>query len=221
MASWMVHLRIADILLDNFPGLSPTEFVVGNIAPDSGVPNEDWSVFTPSTVVSHFKLDDSVPKSIHISSFVSQYFTPELQRTYDERQYSFYLGYLTHLLSDVLWSRDIATPTFARQDCENKSEFIWKVKEDWYDLDYLFLKNHPGFRAFSIYENAVGFENTYMDIFSPDAFDNRREYITGFYKEPKENLDRVYPYLNEEQVNRFVSSAAEEILELLSNYIAI
>ena len=55
MASWMVHLRIADRLLDQFPDLSPIEFIVGNIAPDSGVPNEDWSAFSPPTSVSHFK----------------------------------------------------------------------------------------------------------------------------------------------------------------------
>lgn len=36
MASWMVHLRIGDILLDHLPDLEATEFVVGNIAPDSG-----------------------------------------------------------------------------------------------------------------------------------------------------------------------------------------
>lgn len=30
MASWMVHLRIADKLLDNVPDLSPVEFIVGN-----------------------------------------------------------------------------------------------------------------------------------------------------------------------------------------------
>ena len=42
MASWMVHLRIADILLDQLPGLRPVEFIVGNLAPDSGVPNADW-----------------------------------------------------------------------------------------------------------------------------------------------------------------------------------
>ena len=58
MASWMVHLRIADKLLDRIPGLSPVEFIVGNIAPDSGVPNGDWSAFHPSTRVSHFKSAD-------------------------------------------------------------------------------------------------------------------------------------------------------------------
>ena len=49
MASWMIHLRIADKLLDRIPGLSPIEFIMGNMAPDSGVPNADWSAFSPST----------------------------------------------------------------------------------------------------------------------------------------------------------------------------
>ena len=42
MASWMVHLRIADCLLDRLSEtgkIDDTAFVVGNIAPDSGVPN--------------------------------------------------------------------------------------------------------------------------------------------------------------------------------------
>lgn len=45
MASWMIHLRIADKLLDKLTNITTTEFIMGNIAPDSGVPNEDWSVF--------------------------------------------------------------------------------------------------------------------------------------------------------------------------------
>ena len=32
MASWMVHLRVADSLLDQIPDLSQAEFIVGNIA---------------------------------------------------------------------------------------------------------------------------------------------------------------------------------------------
>ena len=55
MASWMIHLRIADKLLDRLANIEITEFIMGNIAPDSGVPNEDWSVFTPSGDISHFK----------------------------------------------------------------------------------------------------------------------------------------------------------------------
>ena len=40
MASWMVHLRIADLLMREFNNVEKTEFVVGNIAPDSGIPGE-------------------------------------------------------------------------------------------------------------------------------------------------------------------------------------
>ena len=53
MASWIVHLRIADQLLDRIPDLRSTEFVVGNIAPDSGIPNADWSAYTPSLSLIH------------------------------------------------------------------------------------------------------------------------------------------------------------------------
>ena len=54
MASWMVHLRVADELLKQIENLDAQAFVMGNIAPDSGVPNEDWTVFQPPKDVSHF-----------------------------------------------------------------------------------------------------------------------------------------------------------------------
>lgn len=54
MATWMVHLRIADKLLNKISDLTYAEYIVGNMAPDSGVPNDDWSVFTPSSNASHF-----------------------------------------------------------------------------------------------------------------------------------------------------------------------
>lgn len=216
MASWMVHLRIADALLDRIKGLCPVEFVVGNIAPDSGVPNEDWSVFTPSTHVSHFKrVGSKDAKDIDINAYLDKYWTAELRQSYCRQQESFYLGYLTHLLTDVLWSRKIAKPSVARYPEEaekDRTALIWKLKRDWYDLDHKFLRDHPGFRAFEIYRNAVGFRNTYMDIFSEDALDNRREYITAFYDQHPEGLDREYPYLTEAAMNRFVEEAVEQIL---------
>lgn len=219
MASWMVHLRIADKLLDLIPGLSPVEFIVGNIAPDSGVPNADWSAFTPDTTVSHFKTGrhkaDPAP-------FAAKYFTPVLQDSYNERQYAFYLGYLTHLLTDVLWSDRIAMPSFekfAPKGHPDRTALVWKVKDDWYDLDHKYLRDHPGFRAFRVYLGAVGFRNEFMEEFSEDAFDDRREYITDFYLQGGDNLDREYPYLTEAEMDAFVETAVREILDILhTNY---
>lgn len=218
MASWMVHLRIADKLLDSIPNLSPIEFIVGNIAPDSGVPNEDWSAFTPSTTVSHFK---SSGKKANPDAFAVKYFTKAQQELYDPRQYAFYLGYLVHLMTDVLWSEQIVHPTldkYAKKDAPDREDFIWKIKEDWYDLDYKYLRDHPGFRAFRVYLGCVGFRNDFMEEFSEDAFDNRRAYITDFYLQGKENLDREYPYLTEAEMDAFVENGVTSILDNLKTY---
>ena len=218
MASWMVHLRIADRLLDSLPGLSAVDFVVGNIAPDSGIPNEDWSEFTPSVIVSHFRVDHSIPKNICIPAFVERYFTPEQRSRYTPAQNSFFLGYLVHLMTDQLWSAKVLTALkerFPDQWQADRQGLIARAKEDWYDLDYKYLRQHPDFRAFQIYKNAAGYENCFMSEFAPDAFDNRRQYVTSFYLEENDHLDREYPYLTEGQMDGFVLDASAEILSRL------
>ena len=225
MASWMIHLRIADKLLDLIPGLSPIEFIMGNMAPDSGVPNEDWTAFFPSTQVSHFRTDDgSGKKKIDLSAYLSRYFTEEQRKTYTPGQFSFYLGYLTHLLADIQWSDRIAGPTrerFAAQFDTYGKGFWTTVKEDWYDLDFLYLRKHPGFRTFRAYLGSVGFVNTYLDFFAPDAFDNRREYITGFYLQEWTEPDREFVYLTEAQADRFLEEAAGAILTRVQDFLII
>lgn len=181
MASWMVHLRVADALLDKFDNLEETEFVVGNIAPDSGVPTPDWSAYVPDKDTSHFRMTDETGKrEISPKYFAEMYFTEEQRAGYNRKQYSFYLGYYVHLLTDVLWKQEVWYPTVntyrAAYDA-NPKEMIWKWKGDWYDL---------------------------------------RKYITGFYREKRENLDREYPYLNEKQMDKFVEYAVEYIRKVVS-----
>ena len=212
MATWMIHLRVADRLLDRIPDLEPIEFIMGNMAPDSGVPNKDWTQFSPSTAVSHFRRDDgSGKKKIDLEPFRDRYFSPARRSCYTARQDAFYLGYYTHLLTDICWSDWVAWPTRARFPDASWGE----IKKDWYDLDKLYLRNRPGFRAFRAYLGSVGFVNTYMDIFAPDAFDNRRSYITSFYLEEAEDLDRAYTYLTEAEIDRFIDRCVSHILEVL------
>lgn len=219
MASWMVHLRITDKLLNEIGDLSDTEFVVGNIAPDSGIPNDDWSVFTPNGDISHFKTtDDDGFKDIHLHEYVKQYYTAEQRKQYNMKQKSFYLGYLTHLLIDMMWADLIVRPSKNKFiDLYNKdsNEWIWTLKKDWYDLDFLYIHKNPNFRAFTIYRNAVGFRNEFMDFFSHDAFDNRREYITGFYSSKRDDLEREYTYLNEKEMDLFVDQSYSNICQIL------
>ena len=224
MASWMVHLRVAEALLTRVSTLCPREFIVGNIAPDSGVPNEDWSEFSPAPEISHFKVTDACGKlTVSPQGFADKYLTAAQLAGYNARQKSFYLGYWSHLMTDVLWSRDIVASSKVA-DAESyrvdPTATIWKWKKDWYDLDFLYLRDHPDFAAFALYERATDFENVYMDEFSPDAFANRCVYITAFYHDENEHgvLDRDYPYLTRERMDAFVESAAAEIVGELSAF---
>lgn len=218
MASGIVHLRISDKLLDRVSNLSSVEFVVGNIAPDSGIPNEDWSAFTPSGDVSHFKTTDADGlKNIHVNEYVELYYTFEQRKIYSGKQKSFYLGYLTHLLTDMIWANGIVRPCIDRFRSlydKDKAEWIGTLKKDWYDLDFLYVKKNPDFRALSIYKSAVGFRNDYMGFFDENAFEKRREYIVGFYNSERENLDREYVYLKEVEMERFVVESTEIIVRI-------
>ena len=218
MASWMIHLRIADQLMDRIPGLDETAFVMGNIAPDSGVPNADWTAYTPPKEVSHYKTRRDDETFFDIGRFLREHFAPEQIRSYSPREFSFFLGYYVHLLTDMDWTLHVYRPMidlYVKPLGEDKNAFIWKMKRDWYDLDFRYLEEHPDFRAFSIYEHAAGFTNDFMEIFSRDAFDNRREYICGFYRGQHGELYREYPYLSPERADLFVAQTAESILNKL------
>ena len=111
MATWIVHLRIADRLLDCLEGIAQTQFVVGNIAPDSGLPNADWTAYTPDSRVSHFRINrDGEPKEINVQAFLDRYFSEGQRQAYNVEEYSFFLGYLIHLLTDQEWAWRIYRP---------------------------------------------------------------------------------------------------------------
>lgn len=183
------------------------------------VPNDDWSAFTPSGDISHFKTTDGDGvKDIHLHDYVKQFYSTELRKQYTNKQNSFYLGYLTHLITDMMWAERIYRPSkvkFKDIIVRNQTDWIWTLKKDWYDLDFLYIKRNPEFRSFLIYRDSIGFKNTYMDFFEEDAFNNRRVYITGFYSENREDLDRKYYYLSEEQMERFVEECSKVILQII------
>ena len=108
MASWIIHLRVAQELMERTKIECVTQFIMGNIAPDSGMPNEDGSGFVPSSEVSHYnQKDENGIKGIHEELFIRNYLTEEQRKKYTQEQYTFCLGYLAHLLTDKLWASKI------------------------------------------------------------------------------------------------------------------
>ena len=84
MATWIGHMRIADYFMKRYEMLNNAEFLVGNIAPDCGVPNEDWSVFTPGKEITHWHKKGSA--EIDAEDFRQKYLQVK------DDKYPFYLG---------------------------------------------------------------------------------------------------------------------------------
>jgi len=150
-------------------------------------------------------------------------FTRRQRERYDAGSYAFYFGYLTHLLTDKLWAVEVgygARNRFPELFDRDKEAFWKKIKRDWYDMDFLYLKMNPGFEAFRIYESMEELRNSYVDFFAEDAFENRRRFITGFYRDGVKKVEERETYLSAEELDEFVTTAVERILEQCAGYIA-
>lgn len=200
MATWIAHMRIAEYFMKKCKSLNCPEFLVGNIGPDCGVPNEDWSAFSPDKSVSHWNTGDG--KKIDAEDFKSKYLKQS-----DDR-YAFYLGYYFHLLTDIEWSkfyRQKKTESIYAEGLNADKGFIWTIKKDWYGQDHLYLKNHPECVFFEVFAKITSFENKYFDFYPDDAFIRQINYITNFYLTTEEDPDREFPYLTKVEMDRFVN----------------
>ena len=134
MASWMIHLRVAQRLYCTLNIKPVSEFILGNIAPDSGVPAENGNGYVPDKSVSHFyAFNDDGSHYICEDLFIERYFPPERRSSCTREEYAVLLGYLTHLLTDKIWSRKFVLPAKEKQSelyRADKRQFGQALKED-------------------------------------------------------------------------------------------
>lgn len=217
MASWIVHLRVADKIINNLEGVSTTDFVIGNIGPDCGEPNENWTQYNPPKKITHW-MNES--KRICPELFYDQYIREE-DKAKDFSKYSFYLGYYVHLLTDVAWKKEISLPTeklYAHEfSMEDRDTVYARIKEDWYDLDFLFLKNNPGFRAYEVFKESKDYNNDYLPYYSNRAIPKQIRYIREFYDGPHGQLQREYKYLSSGKMDKFVEQCSIGIMKVLKD----
>jgi len=216
MTTWIGHLRIAEALLATRPGLDETAFAFGNLGPDSGIPNDDWSEFDPPKAVTHFQHEGGGEDRIHDLAFYREYVLPLPP---DDLRTSYRLGYFVHLLSDNLWSRWVGATTkraFAAEYAAKGQQLITEIKWDWYDLDHRYVRDNPDSLFWRVVLPAA---NPPVDLpfLTESGVHFSLDHIRSFYGEPHPglDLDRHYPYLNERNMTRYVEDAAATIGELL------
>lgn len=219
MASWIVHLRIAEILLSQIEGLESALFAIGNIAPDSGIPDEKWEKFTPPPEVTHFRANETSGYRSSDLGFLREYLLPFHPNGLDRGAFSFRLGYFFHLVTDNLWITDIFRPTQARfrEQFEADPNFIWEVKKDWYGLDQRFVRENPQCLFWQVFLNC-SYERTDLEFLPAEAVRQRIRYIQDYYRaddaEVREMLARPFVYLSKVAMDDYVLRTAERLLRV-------
>jgi hypothetical protein len=221
MASWIVHLRIAEALLACFPEHDPVRFALGSVAPDSGIPDEKWETFTPPPAVTHFGDSSGAHRKLADLEFYRRYLLPLRDGATDTLR-SFRLGYFAHLITDNLWSREIGLPTmqrFCKEFAANK-DFIWEVKNDWYGLDFIYVRDHPGSLFWRVFLGARP-ELGGLDFLLPEGVRRNVEHIQQYYQrkdaEIQELYKRPYIYLSMKQADKFVDESSREINRIFNH----
>jgi hypothetical protein len=215
MASWIVHLRIAENLLDLLPVLDAARFAVGSIAPDSGIPDEKWENFTPPPEVTHFGNFPGAYRKLADMEFYRKYLLP-LRGTSDIGSVSFRIGYFFHLITDSLWSEKIAVPTTQRFSAEFAADkdFIWEVKKDWYGLDFIYVRDHPDCLFWHVFLNAKP-ELGGLDFLLPEGVCRNVAHIQEYYQRTDAEIqalyNRPYIYLSGAKVDQFVDESTRQL----------
>lgn len=212
MASWMIHLRVAEGVIKHLEDVDKEKFIVGNIGPDCGEVDKDGYGYIPPVKITHW-CSGKDKKSIDDESFYKAYLNKNISRD----KYAFYLGYYTHLITDILWGEQIFWPIMDQlnQEKEKNKDSIKAINKDWNDLDHLFLEENPNFEPIYILKKSRTFPNIYFKYYSEEAIENKIKEISEYYGEKHEDLDRVYTYLTKQEKAKFVEKTVESIVEKL------
>ncbi|HLA44365.1 MAG TPA: zinc dependent phospholipase C family protein, partial [Aggregatilineales bacterium] len=203
MATWVAHFRMAEAILNQGINLNRKMFVVGNIAPDSGLLNEGTLSYDPPKHITHWIDQDN---NIQPELFYVQHIAAK--NDLDGAELDFCLGYYCHLLADWEWitsvwrSKKEKTP-YVEMLAENAGN-IWEIKKDWYGLDFLYLAEHPDSIFFTDFVQVEEVPD-YLDYFPEGAFTRRVDDTRKFYLgKPDWDLDRPYIYLSRKEWDDYV-----------------
>lgn len=234
MATWVTHLMIADNVLQQIPNLSKHEFMVGNIAPDCNVENEDWTSFTPSREVTHW-MGDKRKVAADCDRFLHEYV--EKKENLDNREESFLLGYYAHLITDAEFQRYIRDDARVKaswgriKNHPELSKLSVGMKETWdsvkvlvkgrermkdiYAIENEYLELHPESGYLTDIIGLTEFPD-YVDYLPKGAI-ARKVKVMGYI--PKKEVSQ-YPYIvmSVEEYDYFIDTATRLVVEAIKKY---
>ncbi len=217
MGTWISHLRVAEHLLAAWPDVDPAAFACGNLAPDCGIPNADWSAFDPPKVLTHFlRAGEDEGRCQDLVYYRTYLANPATDS--DLAHYSSRLGYFCHLVCDNLWMWRVVRPSKQEYAAlfADRAQFWDRLKRDWYGLDFQYLQDQPASLFWRVFRPAPNPPPS-LPFIPTAALHAQLDMIRAYYTtlDPEvAPLARPYPYLNAATMDRFVADAAQTLLEL-------
>ena len=223
-------MMIVDNLLNRGIGLDKTGFAVGNIAPDCNIENEDWTQFTPPRNVTHFMTGKS-KLTADYEGFYQKYIQDKSFSS--EEEYAFFMGYYTHLITDVLFQsmvRDEKRVERCFERIKQNVEFYRKIKgypqnydtlkqvigkdRSFYDIHVLeinYLKENPE-SAYNTVLRKIDTFPDYMDILPKGAIVRK---IKVMASEPGEDTLEEFIFFDEKEYQNFILESSDFIYEII------
>lgn len=212
MASWAVHFRICDYFLDKIHQLDTEYFIIGNIAPDCGVPAKDG--YSPHSEITHRTHSGNYKGNCDYQSVYDDFINGEN----DVKIRSFWIGYYVHLMTDCLWVQNLCEnllDNFKNLDMHSETAKI--IRKEWYNLDNEFFAENAS-PSFELFKTFKGFNEDYPDFYKNNEISNRMKYIVSFYGENKP-CEMKYKYTTPDMVEKFIRDTQKTIYSKVNEFI--
>lgn len=206
MAQPMMHLLIADKIYKKFSSIhSYGEFLLGSIAPDAVHVKENYTREIKD--ISHYRFN-SKSRISYFDAFINEYHTDENK--------DFVVGYLVHLLSDMIWYHSIRVP-FKEEFQKSPSQNMTMNEAYYADCEQIEQRMFWEKDAPCIME-AINNSKAYSLEGLIDAEDVRawKEKLIFDYNNKKNILVHT-EYISEQNIRDYIENCAGECAEYLSN----
>lgn len=214
MATWVVHLRVAEKVLKTLCNIDETAYYVGTLAPDSGK-MADAFTYLPPKDVSHWKRDGVTYEQRFLDN--AEFYKKYAENEDDAYKKSLYIGYYVHILTDTLFVRDVIHPFIDKNGKPFWRANIDRIRAGWYELDFRFVTANKNYRPLEIISAVTDFPNCYFDYFAPDDITERVRYAARLYAGCTTDDSVEFLTISPDGMEEFIEYASECIIGILKN----
>lgn len=205
MAQPMMHLLIADkIYIEKASSIhSYGDFLLGSIAPDAVHVKENYTREIKD--ISHYKFDSKSHIS-YFDTFFDEYYTSENK--------DFVVGYLVHLLSDMIWYHSVRVPfkkEFQKAPLQNMS-----MNEAYYadceQIEQLMFFEKNASRIIQTINRGKAYSLEGL-IDAEDVKAWKEKFIFDYNN--RKNISIQTKYISEQHIRDYITDCAKECTEYL------